>query len=48
MSIYNLGTLSKVDLRNIWLSESSDFTPWLARTENLAILGETLGLELEL
>jgi hypothetical protein len=48
MSGYNLGKLLKIDLRDIWLSESSDFTPWLAREENLQILAETLGLELEL
>jgi hypothetical protein len=48
LSNYHLGHLAKVDLRNIWLSESSDFTPWLAREENLVILAETLGLELEL
>lgn len=48
MSDYNLGRLVKIDLRDIWLSESSHFTPWLAREENLSILGETLGLELEL
>ena len=43
-----LGRLSRVDLRDIWVSESSDFTPWLARDENLEILGETLGIDLEL
>ncbi len=48
MSAYNLGKLAKVELREIWSSESSDFTPWLAREENLLILAETLGLELEL
>ncbi len=48
MSAYNLGKLIKIELRDIWISESSDFTPWLAREENLLILGETLGLELEL
>jgi hypothetical protein len=36
------------ELRDIWLSEASDFTPWLARKENLAILGETFGIDLEL
>lgn len=45
---HNLGKLVKIELRDIWLSESSDFTPWLAREENLLTLGETLGLELEL
>lgn len=43
-----LGRLARVDLRDIWVSESSDFTPWLAREENLEILGETLGIDLEL
>lgn len=48
MSVYNLGKLAKVELRDVWLSESSDFTPWLAREDNLSTLAETLGLELEL
>ncbi len=48
MSEYRLGTLQRVELRDIWLSEAADFTPWLAREENLAILGETIGVELEL
>jgi hypothetical protein len=41
----SLGRLSRVELRDIWLSE--DFTPWLARPENIADLGNTLGMELE-
>jgi Domain of unknown function (DUF4268) len=44
----NLGRLERVELRNIWLSEASEFTPWLALKENLDILGETLGLDLQL
>jgi hypothetical protein len=48
MSTYNLGKLVKIELRDIWLSESSHFTPWLAREDNLLTLSETLGLELEL
>jgi Domain of unknown function (DUF4268) len=43
-----LGRLERVDLRNIWITEATDFTPWLARPENLAVLGETLGIDLEL
>jgi hypothetical protein len=43
-----LGRLKSIDLREIWESESSDFTPWLAREQNLEILGETLGIDLEL
>ena len=43
-----LGRLEKVDLRDVWTKEDSDFTPWLAREENLSVLAGTLGLELEL
>lgn len=48
MSSNRLGRLTRVDLRDVWSSEASDFTPWLAREENLAILAETLGMDLEL
>lgn len=44
----DLGRLERVELRDIWQSEASHFTPWLARPENLALLGETLGIDLEL
>jgi hypothetical protein len=43
-----LGTLQEVELREIWRSEATEFTPWLAREENLAKLGEALELELEI
>lgn len=43
-----LGRLTPVDLRDIWTSEAVDFTPWLARPENLSVLGEALGIDLEL
>jgi uncharacterized protein DUF4268 len=43
-----LGRIERVDLRSIWESEDKGFTPWLAQKENLEILGETLGIELEL
>ena len=48
MNDRTLGRLRPVELRDIWSSEASDFTPWLAREENLSILGEVLGVELEL
>lgn len=48
MDAQSLGKLVKIDLRDIWTSESAHFTPWLARDDNLLTLGETLGLELEL
>ena len=42
-----LGRLVKVELRDIWQHEANDFTPWLARDENIALLGEVIGYELE-
>ena len=44
MGVPELGKLEIVDLREIWENEAQDFTPWLA--ENLALLGQTLELEL--
>ena len=44
----NLGRLEPVDLRKVWTSEAGDFTPWLAKEDNLVLLGDTIGLELEL
>ena len=43
-----LDRLQPVELREIWTDEAQDFTPWLAKEENLDLLSETLGLELEL
>ena len=48
MSKRDLARLSPVDLREVWKDEASDFTPWLAEEENLKLLGETLGMDLEL
>ncbi len=43
-----LSRLEEVELREIWPDEAQDFTPWLAKEENLILLGETLDMELEL
>lgn len=44
-----LSKLVRVPLREAWKHEANDFTPWLAESENLNALAETLGLgELEL
>jgi len=48
MTAQSLGRLERVELRDIWTSESAGFTPWLARPENLAVLGGALGMDLEL
>ncbi len=36
-----------MELRKAWDRESEDFTPWLAKPENIELLGEELGLDLE-
>jgi hypothetical protein len=41
-----LGRLERVDRRDIWVSEATSFTPWLARPENPAVLGEALNIDL--
>jgi hypothetical protein len=42
-----LGRLERVDLREAWPTEDGHFTPWLAHPENIALLGEVIGLDLE-
>ncbi len=47
--IQPLGKLERVEnLREIWPEEDRDFTPWLAKEENLELLGEAIGMGLEL
>jgi len=43
-----LSKLERVDLREEWVDEAKNFTPWLGSNEGLALLGESLGMELEL
>ena len=47
MKTPKLGRLEKVELRTAWSREDTDFTPWLAGEENIALLGQTIGIELE-
>lgn len=43
-----LSRLEEVKLREVWPDEAQNFTPWLAEEENLALLSETLDMDLEL
>lgn len=43
-----LSKLEQVDIREIWKNEAKDFTTWLAKEENLAILSEEIGIDLML
>ncbi len=42
-----LSKISKVDLRDCWKNEATDFTPWLASEENIALLADALGMNEE-
>lgn len=47
MSKAPLGKLEVVGLRDYWEDEARDFTPWMAEPENIKLLGDAVGLELE-
>lgn len=43
----NLGKLEEIkDLRKIWPHEALDFTPWIARDENITLLADAVGLDI--
>jgi hypothetical protein len=42
-----LGKLVKVNVRDIWEHEARDFSSWLVKDENLALLSEEIGLDIE-
>ncbi len=43
-----LSKLERLELSSVWTHEAVNFTPWLAQAENLAQLGQAIGIELEL
>ena len=45
-SIY-LSKITKVDFRDCWQNEATDFTPWLATEENMSLLADALKNEAE-
>lgn len=42
----NIGRLTEVDVRELWLHEQYDFSNWLAKESNLNYLNDILGLTL--
>lgn len=44
----SFGKLEPVDIREGWPNEAANFTPWLAEEENISLLGQAIGIELEL
>lgn len=45
---YNLDSLKKVELRDVWPHEALDFTKWLSEEPNLGMLSSAIGIELGL
>lgn len=43
-----IGHLEPVKVSEAWSSESGDFTPWLAKEEKLKLIGDTIGVDLQL
>lgn len=43
-----LGSLKYLKLKAVWNHEEHDFTPWLTDEDNLSMLSEALGMELQL
>ena len=43
-----ISRLQRVSITDVWPTEPQGFTPWLASSDNLPLLGETIGLRLEL
>ena len=42
-----LNTLEEIrDLRTVWPKEALDFTPWLAKEENMLLLANTVGIDI--
>ena len=40
-----LGNLERVQLRDIWENEATDFTPWLV--QHIHVLGDALDMDLQ-
>ena len=42
-----LGKIEQISVRSYWKNEEHDFTPWLAKEENIQILSDEIGIDLE-
>ena len=42
-----MGRLEPVELRKAWKNEAGNFTPWLAKEENITLLADAIGVDLE-
>ncbi len=43
----NLSKLEEIkNLREVWLHEALDFTPWLAKDDNISLLSDAIGIEI--
>ena len=47
MHMIQLGKLEQVNIREVWKHEAKDFSTWLAQSENLALLADQIGIEIE-
>ena len=43
----DFGTITAIDIREGWKNEEYDFTPWLAQEQNISLLGDHLGIDIE-
>ena len=44
----NLGELKEVEnLKDVWENESKDFTPWLADVNNIKLLSNVIGIDID-
>ena len=44
MTGLTLGTLKRLPVREVFKDEARDFTPWLALPDNIAKIGNIIGL----
>jgi hypothetical protein len=48
MATMELDTIEQVDIREIWKHEEYDFSQWLAKDENIALLSKEIGIQIKI